>query len=134
MIGAFPLMRGMTRVFLIAGWLALAAVAFMTLGPIQDRPQVAPAHMEHFTAFLLLGAVFAFAYPKGPWRPVLIVIGSAIFLELLQLATPDRHARLVDAMTKVAGAGVGITLARFVLNYWQAKLRGVPANTLFGRR
>jgi VanZ family protein len=125
----------MTRLFLIAGWLALAAVAFVTLGPIQDRPQVAPPHLEHFAAFLLLGVVFAFAYPNHRLRAVLIVVGSAILLEILQLATPDRHGRLIDAMTKVAGAAFGVTLARLVLKSWQAKLRSVPAvSEVFKRR
>jgi VanZ family protein len=125
----------MTRPSLIAGWLALAAIAFVTLCPIQDRPQVAPPHLEHFAAFLALGVVFALAYPNHPSRAVLIAIGSAILLEILQLATPDRHGRLIDATTKVAGAAFGITLARLVLNSWQAKLRSVPAvSTLFARR
>src|SRR5262245_45495698 len=123
----------MTRLYLVAGWLALAAVAFVTLGPIQDRPQVAPPHLEHFTAFLLLGLAFALGSPNRPLRAVLIVVGSAILLELLQLLTPDRHGRLVDAMTKIAGAAPGITLARAMLNSWQARLRSVPVSTVFGR-
>ncbi|WP_051389888.1 VanZ family protein [Bradyrhizobium sp. Ec3.3] len=125
----------MARLCLIAGWLALAAVAFMTLGPVHDRPQIAPSHLEHFAAFLLLGLVFALAYPKHPMRAVLIVAGSAILLEILQLLTPDRHGRVVDAMTKVMGAASGIMLARVMLNSWQAKLRSVPAvSTAFRRR
>ena len=67
----------MTRLCFIAGWLASGAVAFVTLGPVQDRPQIAPPHLEHFAAFLLLGLVFALAYPKRPVRAVLIVVGSA---------------------------------------------------------
>ena len=124
----------MTRVFLVAGWLALGAVAFMTLGPVHDRPQVAPSHWEHFSAFVLLGIVFALAYPNRPMRAVLIVVGSAILLEVLQLLTPDRHGRLVDAMTKVAGAVSGITLARLLLNSWHARLRSAPAVTTAFRR
>ncbi|MGV7217938.1 VanZ family protein [Bradyrhizobium sp. UFLA05-112] len=125
----------MTKLCLIAGWLALGIVAFMTLGPVHDRPQVASSHLEHFAAFLLLGLVFALAYPNRPIRAVLIVVGSAILLEMLQLLTPDRHGRLMDAMTKVAGAASGIMLARVALNSWQAKLRSVPAvSTAFRRR
>jgi VanZ family protein len=124
----------MTRLYLIAGWLALAAVAFVTLGPVQDRPQVAPPHLEHFAAFVLLGLAFGLASPNRPIRAVLIVVGSAILLELLQLLTPDRHGRFVDAMTKIAGAASGITLARVMLNSWQGRLRSVPAtDAAFGR-
>jgi VanZ family protein len=125
----------MTRLYLIAGWLALGAVAFVTLGPIYDRPQVASSsHLEHFSAFLVLGLVFALAYPDRPMRAVLIVVGSAILFEILQLVTPDRHGRLVDAMTKVAGAAAGIMLARVMLNFWQARLRSVPAVSSVLRR
>jgi hypothetical protein len=60
-------------------------------------------------------------------RAVLIVAGSAILFEILQLLTPDRHGRLIDAMTKVTGAAAGIMLARLMLNSWQARLRSVPA-------
>jgi VanZ family protein len=124
----------MTRLCFIAGWLASGAVAFVTLGPVQDRPQIAPPHLEHFAAFLLLGLVFALAYPKRPVRAVLIVVGSAILLEFLQLLTPDRHGRMVDAMTKVTGAASGITLARVALTSWQAKLRSVTVSTVVRRR
>jgi VanZ family protein len=125
----------MTRLCRIGGWLALATVAFLTLGPVDDRPQVAAApHLEHFAAFLLLGLVFAVGYPSRPMRAVLIVVGSAILLEILQLLTPDRHARAIDAMAKVTGAAFGITLTRLVLNSWQAKLRSAPAVSTVVRR
>lgn len=124
----------MTAFFRIAGWLALAAVAFVTLGPIQDRPQVASSHLEHFTVFLLLGLIFALGYPSQALCAVSIIVGSAFLLEILQLLTPDRHGRLVDATTKVAGAALGITLARLVLNSWQGKLRILPAVSTPSRR
>jgi VanZ family protein len=127
--------EAMTRLCRIGGWLALATVAFLTLGPVDDRPQVAAApHLEHFAAFLLLGLVFAVGYPSRPMRAVLIVVGSAILLEILQLLTPDRHARVIDAMAKVTGAAFGITLTRLVLNSWQAKLRSAPAVSTVVRR
>ena len=135
-IAAFPICKeAMTRLCRIGGWLALATVAFLTLGPVDDRPQVAAApHLEHFAAFLLLGLVFALGYPSRPMRAVLIVVGSAILLEILQLLTPDRHARVIDAMAKVTGAAFGITLTRLVLNSWQAKLRSAPAVSTVVRR
>ncbi|MCK1518857.1 VanZ family protein [Bradyrhizobium sp. 17] len=117
----------MTRFYLIAGWLVLGAIAFVTLGPVHDRPQVAPPHLEHFAAFLVLGLVFSLAYPNRSIHAVTIAVGGAILLEGLQLLTPDRHGRLVDTMTKVAGAASGIMLARVALNSWRARLRSVPA-------
>ena len=81
-----------------------------------------------------MGLLFALAYPNRPVRAVLIVVGSAILLEILQLLTSDRHGRLVDAMTKVTGAASGVMLARFMLNSWQARVRSVPAISMVFRR
>lgn len=107
-------MTGMTKFFLFAGWLALALVAFVTLGPIYDRPTIAPAPIEHFAAFFVLGLVFVLAYPNRTVLVTLIVVGSAIALEALQLFTPDRHGRLIDALVKVAGGLCGISLSSLV--------------------
>lgn len=101
----------MTRFFLFAGWVGLALVTFVTLAPIYDRPTIAPAHIEHFTAFFVLGLVFVLAYPSRTVLVTLIVVGSAIALETLQLFTPDRHGRLIDALVKVAGGLCGISLS-----------------------
>ena len=102
-------MKDMVRFFRAAGWLALALVAFVTLAPISDRPTIAPAHFEHFAAFFVLGLVFVLAYPNRMMLATLIVIGSAIILEALQLLTPDRHGQLTDALVKVAGGLCGIS-------------------------
>jgi len=103
-------MKGMIKFFRVVGWLALALVAFVTLAPISDRPTIAPAHFEHFAAFFVLGLVFVLAYPNRMILASLIVIGSAIILEALQLLTPDRHGQLMDALVKVAGGLCAISL------------------------
>jgi len=41
-----------------------------------------------------------------------LLLAGAISLELLQLLTPDRHARLIDATTKLAGGFIGLIAAR----------------------
>ena len=41
----------------------------------------------------------------------LIVLGSAVVLEFVQLLTPDRHGRIPDAVEKIAGGAVGIVAA-----------------------
>jgi len=105
----------MAKFFLAAGWLALVLVIFVTLAPIHDRPMIAPRHFEHFAAFFILGLVFVLAYPNRVILVTLIVVGSAVILEALQLLTPDRHGDLVDGLVKVAGGVCGIsvvTLAR----------------------
>ena len=92
----------------IAGWLALAFIVYATLSPIDDRPVIASAHLEHFAAFGLVGLAFALAYPNRLLVIAAIVVGSAFGLEALQLLTPDRHGRAIDALVKAAGGACGI--------------------------
>lgn len=100
------------RISAIAGWLALAFVVFATLSPIGDRPSLASPHLEHFAAFALTGLAFALAYPNRVLLIVVVVIGAAFGLEALQLLTPDRHARAVDALTKALGGISGICVGQ----------------------
>jgi len=103
----------MTRkVFIVSGWLVLALIAFATLSPIQDRPVVAQPHLEHFVAFLLLGLAFSLAYPSRAFFVVAVVLGSAVGFEALQLLTPDRHGRVLDAAVKALGGICGITVSQ----------------------
>lgn len=101
----------MTKLFAAAGWLLFTFVTVATLSPVRERPEIAAAHFEHFAAYFILGSVFSFAYPRHVRRVVLIVVGGAVLLETLQLVTPDRHGRFIDALVKAAGAfsGIGIT-------------------------
>jgi VanZ family protein len=103
------------RVSTIAGWLALAFVVYATLSPINDRPVVAPQHFEHFAAFALVGFAFALAYPKRLVLIAALVLISAFGLEALQLLTPDRHGRLVDAVVKAVGGLCGIGIGQLGL-------------------
>jgi hypothetical protein len=113
--GAVYLLR-MTgrRVFAVAGWLALAFIIYATLCPIDDRPAVAGPQVEHFAAFALTGLAFALAYPNRIFLIITIVVGSAFMLETMQLLTPDRHGRLLDAMVKAAGGFCGIGAGQIV--------------------
>jgi hypothetical protein len=45
----------------------------------------------------------------------LIVLGSAVLLEMMQLLTPDRHGRIQDAIEKMAGGAAGIVVVRAIL-------------------
>ena len=106
------------RVSVAAGWLALAFIVYATLSPIDARPVVARPHFEHFAAFAVLGLAFGLAYPNRLLLVVAIVFGSAFGLEALQLLTPDRHGRVLDALVKASGGicGIGISqLASFLL-------------------
>jgi len=103
-------LKSMVKFYLVAGWLALALVAFVTLAPIYDRPTFGPPHLEHFAAFFVLSLMFMLAYPNRIVLVLLVVVGSAVTLEALQLLTPDRHGQLMDALAKVAGGLCGMTL------------------------
>jgi VanZ family protein len=96
------------RVSIIAGWLAFAFIVYATLSPIGFRPVFAGPQFEHFAAFAVMGLAFGLAYPNRLLLVVAIVVGSAFGLEALQLLTPDRHGRLLDALVKAAGGICGI--------------------------
>ena len=103
------------RVSIIAGWLALAFIVFVTLSPIDARPVLAPPQFERFAAFALLGLAFILAYPARWQLVVALVLGSAVGLEMLQLLTPDRHARVLDALVKATGGICGISAGQLIL-------------------
>jgi VanZ family protein len=96
------------RISTIVGWLGLAFIVYATLSPIEYRPVVANIQLEHFAAFALVGLAFALAYPNRVLLVVAIILASAFGLEALQLLTPDRHARVIDALVKTAGGICGI--------------------------
>lgn len=73
--------------------------------------------IEHIAAFAILGSLFCLAYPRQTILVCLIVLGGAITLEILQLVTPDRHARFQDAMQKVAGGSISIMVTRVTVAF-----------------
>src|SRR3981189_558086 len=103
------------KVSTIVGWLALAFIAYATLSPIDSRPVVANIKFEHFGAFGLVGLALGLAYPRRLLWVAAIVVGSALGLEVLQLLTPARHGRLLDAGVKAAGGVCGVGLAALIL-------------------
>jgi len=116
------------RLFILAGWVALALIAYATLSPIKDRPVIAGLQLEHFAAFALLGFAFALGYPRRTVLIIAIVIGSAFTLEALQLLTPDRHGRLLDALVKAAGGLSAIGVTRLGLPILEARFSRIKAS------
>jgi VanZ family protein len=123
--------RRITRLAMAAAWIAVIAIAYATLthvgfvyaiyfklSPFVMRPAMQTyAHFEHVIAFAILGALFGFAYPGRLILVCCVVFGAAALLEILQTMTPDRHGTLVDALEKIAGGAVGITLARAIQHF-----------------
>jgi hypothetical protein len=79
-------------------------------------------HWEHFGAFAVLGLLFATAYPRGIGLVILMVMGSALILELMQLMTVDRHARLIDVLVKEGGGLCGIVIGWLAHAYARSQL------------
>jgi VanZ family protein len=102
------------RVSSFAGWLALAFIVYATLSPIDARPVLASAHLEHFAAFALMGLAFGLAYPSRMLLAAVIVVGAAAGLEALQVLTPDRHGRVIDALVKALGGICGISIGQLL--------------------
>lgn len=104
------------RILAFTAWTFLAFIAFATLAPYALRPELTETEpglvviIEHIGAFGLLGLLFLISYPQRLRSVCLLVLGSAITLELAQAFLPDRHARFADALEKTVGGGVGILL------------------------
>jgi VanZ family protein len=113
------------RVCIIVGWLALAFIVYATLSPIAARPSLAGLQFERFAAFALLGFAFGLAYPTRLFLVFAIVVGSAVSLEALQLLTPDRHGRVLDALVKAAGGICGIAVGQLAHLFLQPRLAGI---------
>jgi VanZ family protein len=105
----------------LAAWGLLAFIVYATISHIQNRPTLLTStRLEHLAAFAVLGALFSLAYPRQVILVCLIVFGSAVLLEVLQLLTPDRHGRIRDAIEKMAGGLVGIVVGRAILYFKEA--------------
>jgi VanZ family protein len=105
----------------VAAWAVLAFIIYATVSPLQDRPTLSgSADLEHIGAFAVLGGLFCLVYPRHIVLVCLIVLGSAALLEVLQLLTPDRHGRPLDAIEKIVGGAVGIVAGRAILTFKRA--------------
>ncbi|WP_225117643.1 VanZ family protein [Bradyrhizobium sp. BRP22] len=108
----------------IAAWALLCFLAYASVSPIGARPTLpSSTSLEHIAAFATIGFLFHLAYPRHVMLVWFIVIGSAALFELMQLATVDRHARLVDAIEKMAGGSMGIFVGRAAVHFERALRR-----------
>jgi VanZ family protein len=111
-------MRG--NISVAGAWTSLAFIAWATLSPLNERPEISTgflilfSHFDQYLAYGVLGFLFVIAYPRQTLFVCILVFGSAISLELAQLLTPDRHARVSDAVRKLIGGGFGISCAYFL--------------------
>jgi VanZ family protein len=88
----------------------------------EDAPPSTPIKARHCGLSRgTLGDLRNLAYPRQVAFVCLIVLGSAVLLEILQLLTPGRHGRAQDAIEKMAGGVVGIVIGRAILYFDQAR-------------
>jgi VanZ family protein len=111
-----------------AAWSTLAFIAYATLSPLSERPEISQfglailfSHFDHYFAYAVMGCLFGFAYPRQTFLVCILVLGSAILLELAQILTPDRHARVSDAVRKLIGGAFGISFSHFTISLWWPK-------------
>jgi hypothetical protein len=91
-----------------AAWLAIVAIALVTVLPIELRPTTSLSpNRERFLVMAIVGALFILAYPKRIWIVVLALCGAAAVLEPLQFFALGRHPSAHDVFVKSAGATIG---------------------------
>jgi VanZ family protein len=101
--------------FKLIAWALLAYIAFATLSPIELRPvSPLPTQLERALALAVVGFFFALAYPRRIVLIIVLVLGTTILLEVLQLVTPSRHGRSIDLAVKLIGGACGIAIGQIV--------------------
>ena len=121
------------KLIAVAAWACLGFIIYATLSSAGARPELTTTEpalavfVERVGAYGLLGLLFYAAYPRRIITVCLLVFGSAILLELLQILIPDRDARVVDAVEKIAGGAAGIVAGRAFVSFvgrlgWKAGL------------
>jgi hypothetical protein len=77
--------RMIQKLIAISAWVILAFIAYATISPIQDRPTLpTSSNFEHVAAFAVLGGLFCLAYPRQIILVCLVIVGSAVLLELIR--------------------------------------------------
>ena len=105
---------------------AIAAIAFVTLCPIGLRPHVAPANVERFGAYLVLGGLVAFAAGRRVLAATAVVVLLAVALEAAQALAPGRDPAVSDAIVKALGgvAGAALVAMTYPIRRWLARVTG----------
>jgi len=100
------------RFLILAAWLLLGGIAFVTLSPIGLRPETGlSANVERLAAWLLVGLTFGLAYPRQRIAIAIVLVVAAVGFEVAQHFAIGRHGRALDASVKVIGAGVGLAMS-----------------------
>jgi len=103
----------------------MAFIAYATLSPLNEGQEFVDtglfSHLDHYLAFAIVSGLLSLAYPRQTFLVCILVFGSAVLLELAQMLTPDRHARVIDAARKVIGGTIGIAFARLAISLYSRR-------------
>ena len=93
-------------------WLTLAAIAFVTLSPIDLRPETTfGPNNERFAAFAVVSLFLLLGYPRHRLAWFVGLVAAAGLLEASQNIVEGRHGRWQDFDVKAGGAAIGAVLA-----------------------
>nr|WP_244441806.1 VanZ family protein [Rhizobium grahamii] len=96
----------------VIAWALLVFIFFVTVSPIRMRPRtITRVNLDRALVFASMAFFFVLGYPRYTTPVVLACVVGSGLSELLQLASPSRHARLGDAMAKSIGAAAGAGVA-----------------------
>ena len=108
-----------------AAIMSMAFIAYATLSPLNEGQEFVDtglfSHLDHYLAFAIVSGLLSLAYPRQTFLVCILVFGSAVLLELAQMLTPDRHARVIDAARKIIGGTIGIAFARLAISLYSRR-------------
>jgi VanZ family protein len=96
-------------------WAFAAAIVALSVVPPSLRPvTILPHGVEHFAAFVLCGFAFGAGYRMATLIEGAALVAFAGAIELVQLAVPGRHARVIDFVVDAIAICVGLLIGRAV--------------------
>jgi hypothetical protein len=104
------------RLFQLAGWACIAAIAALSLVAPSLRPvTVLPHDLEHAAIFAITGFTLGLGYPNRAQLQMPAMIAFAAVIELAQIYAPGRHARVIDFVVDAFAACVGVAVAAILM-------------------
>lgn len=106
--------RARTIALRVAGIAFLLLLAVVTLGPVADRPQTGYPVLDRAFAYFVLALLLRLGFRVQTRFLALALMLGIIGLELAQAFRPDRDARALDVLEKIAGALLGLVVAKLI--------------------
>jgi VanZ family protein len=101
----------MRRLAQATSWILLFAIAAVSVVPAELRPVTIFQHnLEHALIFFLTGCAFGLGYPNDFARWLVGLGTFALAIEIAQIWTPGRHARVLDFLVDAFSVGVGLVV------------------------